>query len=244
MTYGRDRHAHTRCGLVFFANLLDILWVIWYNRLIIIKLLGDGLRQIMADYKIVRSGRKTLSIEIKQDMSVMIRAPYRASDADIARFAEKNSAWIEKHLALMRDRIRAKEDMPPLEPITKEQVRELADRAASCLPFRTAQLAQRVGVDYGRITVRSQTSRWGSCSSTGSLNFNCLLMLCPTQVVDYVIIHELCHRKHMNHSSAFWQEVHRHCPDYAECKRWLRENGGELIERMKAGKSNFYDKNA
>jgi len=89
-----------------------------------------------------------------------------------------------------------------------------------------------VGVDYGRITIRSQRTRWGSCSAKGNLNFNCLLMLCPEEVRDYVVIHELCHRKELNHSPKFWAEVEKVCPDHARQRKWLKENGGSLIARL------------
>ena len=89
-----------------------------------------------------------------------------------------------------------------------------------------------MGVDYGRITIRAQHTRWGSCSAQGNLNFNCLLMLTPDDVKAYVVVHELCHRKEMNHSARFWAEVERVLPGYRESRRWLRENGGALICRL------------
>ena len=67
----------------------------------------------------------------------------------------------------------------------------------------------------------------------GNLNFNCLLMLCPPEVLDYVVVHELCHRKHMNHSRAFWAEVERVLPDYQMRRNWLKEHGGALVERLR-----------
>ncbi len=89
-----------------------------------------------------------------------------------------------------------------------------------------------MGVSYGRITIRSQRTRWGSCSSKGNLNFNCLLLLCPEAVQDYVVVHELCHRKELNHSPKFWAEVERICPDYKTHRKWLKENGSSLIGRL------------
>ena len=72
----------------------------------------------------------------------------------------------------------------------------------------------------------------GSCSGAGNLNFNCLLMLAPPEVRDYGVVHELCHRKEMNHSARFWKEVENILPDYRQRRAWLKENGGRLIARM------------
>ena len=91
-----------------------------------------------------------------------------------------------------------------------------------------------MGVSYGRITVRHQKSRWGSCSSKNNLNFNCLMMLTPPDVRNYIIVHELCHLKQMNHSPAFWQEVERIMPGYRTAKQWLEEHGPALIRRLPA----------
>ena len=112
------------------------------------------------------------------------------------------------------------------------EVAELAEKAAEVLPEKVSRFAQQLGVSYGRITIRSQRTRWGSCSAKGNLNFNCLLMLCPEEVQDYVVIHELCHRKEMNHSTVFWAEVERHCPDYRVHRKWLKDNGASLISRL------------
>ncbi len=89
-------------------------------------------------------------------------------------------------------------------------------------------------VDYGRITIRCQKTRWGSCSTKGNLNFNCLLMLAPSDVRDYVIIHELAHRKHMNHSKDFWKEVEIMIPDYKEKRKWLNTYGEDIMRRVRA----------
>ena len=119
-----------------------------------------------------------------------------------------------------------------LEAFTQEELQVLAEKAVRVIPERVRYYAPIIGVDYGRITIRSQKTRWGSCSSKGNLNFNCLLMLTPLEVIDSVVVHELCHRKYMNHSKDFYAEVERVFPDYQKWNKWLKENGLSLIKRL------------
>lgn len=84
-----------------------------------------------------------------------------------------------------------------------------------------------------RITIRSQRTRWGSCSSKGNLNFNCLLVLFPPEVIDSIVVHELCHRKHMNHSPQFYAEIEKVFPEYKKWHKWLNDNGGLYMERLR-----------
>ena len=102
------------------------------------------------------------------------------------------------------------------------------------IPEKVKHYAALVGVAYGRITIRNQRTRWGSCSGKGNLNFNCLLVLFPDEVIDSVVVHELCHRKHMNHSSAFWKEVEAIMPDYKDKRKWLNTCGEDIMNRMRA----------
>ena len=119
-----------------------------------------------------------------------------------------------------------------IEPLSYAEIQELADKALEYIPGRVAYFSKQVGVNYGGITIRNQKTRWGSCSSKGNLNFNCLLMLTPPEVIDYVVVHELCHRKEMNHSKAFWDEVAKILPDYKKQVQWLKNEGGRIMRRQ------------
>lgn len=176
-------------------------------------------------YTLIRSNRKTIAIHITPWGEVEVRCPRRCSRRDVEAFVFSKEAWIHKHLTAIARR-------PQLPELTAEELRLLAKQAATALPERVRRFAAQIGVTYGRITIRSQKTRWGSCSAQGNLNFNCLLMRMPQEVQDYVVIHELCHRKHLNHSQEFWAEVERHCPDYRVLKKWLKENGAALIARL------------
>ena len=182
--------------------------------------------------EVIRSKRKTLAIEIRPDMRVVVRAPEKIPQNEIMKFVEEKQNWIKKHLVQMyvkAEEIKKQKKEPAL---TNADIEKLCQKALSVIPDKVKYYAEIMGVTYGRITIRNQKTRWGSCSSKGNLNFNCLLMLMPDKVLDYVVVHELCHLKQMNHSKKFWKEVERYMPDYKNYKKWLNENGGALIERM------------
>lgn len=179
-------------------------------------------------YEIIRSGRKTVAIQIK-DGQIIVRAPLHATLSEIDKVVIDNSAWIQKQLKKAQERDARHQGLVPL---SAEELQALADRALEVIPPRVKYYAEKIGVTYGRITIRNQRSRWGSCSSRGNLNFNCLLMLAPPQVLDSVIVHELCHRKQMNHSAQFYSEIERVFPEYRKWHDWLRQNGESLMWRM------------
>lgn len=181
---------------------------------------GDG-EEI--PYRLVRGDRKTIAIQIQPGGEVIVRAPRRMSASAIDQFVVSKRGWIEKHLPKQGE---------ILPRFSEEEIHVLAQQALNVIPKRVEHFATLVGVTYGNITIRNQHTRWGSCSSRGNLNFNCLLMLTPEKVMDYVVVHELCHRKEMNHSPKFWAEVEKILPDYRESRRWLRENGQTLIGRL------------
>ena len=106
------------------------------------------------------------------------------------------------------------------------------ESARKVLPERVEYWAEKIGVSYGRISIRLQSSRWGSCAQNGNLNFNCLLVLMPPEILDSVVVHERCHRKFMNHSKDFYAEINRVFPDYERCNKWLKENGGAFMKRI------------
>ena len=174
---------------------------------------------------LIRSRRRSVGIRIEDSGEITVRAPLRMPEREIRQVLESKRSWIEKTLAKISSR-------PQLPQLTVEEVNALADRALKEIPPRVAARARQMGVTYGRITIRNQKTRWGSCSAKGNLNFNCLLMLCPEDVLDYVIVHELCHRKELNHSPRFWAEVEKVLPDYKQPLKWLKTEGQSLIARI------------
>lgn len=190
-------------------------------------------RKSLLKPEIIRSSRKTLGLEVTSEGMIRIRAPYGVSEDVILRFLESKSAWIQKSLAKVRARQeKLKEEEAQYGKLTEAELKVLKMQAEEVFPARAAFYAGKMGISYGRITIRRQKTRWGSCSQSGNLNFNCLLMLAPPGVVDYVVVHELCHRIEMNHSLRFWKLVGEVYPDYDRWKRWLKENGGRLMRMV------------
>ena len=179
---------------------------------------------------LVRSSRKTLAVQIRADGTVIARAPRRMPKDRILCFLSEKASWIRMQQGRMQEREKMRQQARI--HLDAAQEKELRERAKSVLAQRTAYFARQIGVTYGRITVRDQKTRWGSCSQTGTLNFNFRLILAPLEVLDYVVVHELCHRRQMNHSTQFWQEVAQVLPDYRKRKAWLTENGWRLMGEL------------
>ena len=181
-------------------------------------------------YNITRSRRKSVTLSVNSDGSLEVKAPLFMKDSEIEKIINDKMGWIIKHqkkIAVQQAAIEAAGGT-----LSIAELRELADKAVKYIPERVRYYAPLVGVNYGRITIRAQRSRWGSCSQKGNLNFNCLLMLAPPEVLDSVVVHELCHRLEMNHSDRFYAEVLRVYPDYRKYHKWLKDHGNELMARL------------
>ena len=179
------------------------------------------------EYSLVRSRRKTLSLEITPE-GLIARAPLRMPKKEIDAFILSHADWIRKHELKLEKQQKAARSQGLL---TDEEIRRLKREAKRVIPERVAYYAPKIGVSYGRISIRAQKTKWGSCSAEGNLNFNYLLMLAPPEVLDSVVVHELCHRKEMNHSPRFYAEVLRVFPEYKKHYRWLKDNGNVLHQR-------------
>ena len=175
-------------------------------------------------YELIRSDRKTIAIQIKPDGSVVVRCPRRMKTEEVRLFVESKSDWITKHLKGRGPSAQEK--------LTEQEIARLREQTRCLVTQRVRHYAPLVGVTYNQITIRMQHTRWGSCSSKGNLNFNGLLALVPPEILDYVVVHELCHRKELNHSERFWNEVAKILPDHKERRKWLKENGHRLIARI------------
>lgn len=167
-------------------------------------------------YSIVRSSRKTMAVTVTRDGRVVVRCPLKVPDAAAKAFIRSHEEWIARHYMEAKERIARRVAYTP------EQIKRYREQAKSVLAARTAYWAERMGVTYGRIVIREQVTRWGSCSTAGNINYNWKLILVPEELLDYVVVHELAHRREMNHSRRFWDVVEHELPDYRRRRKALR----------------------
>ena len=179
------------------------------------------------EYLLYRSKRKTISVEISREAKIIVRAPLKMTVKDLEAFLNSKSEWINKHLLEVRKRI---EEAPA--PLSEDEKNKLKKRAKQFLSERVSYYAELMGVEYGSISIRAQKTRFGSCSTKKNLNFNLAIMLMPSHIVDYVIVHELAHLKEMNHSPRFWNEVGKIIPEYKKRRKWLSDNGVMYIQMI------------
>jgi predicted metal-dependent hydrolase len=229
-------------------------------------------------YEIVRSNRKTVAIQLREDGSIKVSAPFSVTKNQIDEIIEEKLSWIlkkqEELKRIQRERnvyrkfedgekisylgkeyilkiIKTEEDVRPKvvidnhymviyisEKFIGEDARGnirnvikkwLVERFRDIAAEKIKKYSILIGVNPTKITIREQKTRWGSCSSKGSINLNWKLVMAPMEVIDYVIVHELCHMIEMNHSKNYWKIVSSIMPDYKNHRKWLKENGHKLL---------------
>lgn len=170
----------------------------------------------MYEYKLIRSKRKTISLMIDDKCRIVVRAPMRMLQKDIDDMVERHTLWIDRHMPAARER------MNNSQKITPELIAELTERAKTEIPPRVKYFAKMMGVNPTGIKITSARKRFGSCSGKNSLCFSCLLMMYPSEAIDCVVVHELAHIKHHNHSAAFYEYIYEYMPNYREREKLLR----------------------
>lgn len=176
----------------------------------------------MIKYRLIYSNRKSIAINIDEKGRVLVKAPAGFPQQRIDEIVRQKEDWINRQK--IRQRVRRENQRT----FTEEEITDYRKKAEMILTERVHYYEPILGVKVNRIHIKDQKTRWGSCSSKKNVNLNWRLILAPQEVMDYVIIHELCHLIEMNHSRAFWELVESICPDYRERKQWLKENAGKL----------------
>lgn len=166
----------------------------------------------MMKYELIRSRRKTMSLEVTRDRRLVVRAPLQAKKEEIDAFVAKHEAWAQKHLATMP---------PPLPEPTAEEIAALKRRAAEILPGKVAHWSAVTDLKPTGLKITTARRRYGSCSGKNSLCFSCFLMRCPEEAIDLVVVHELCHIKEKNHGPGFYALLGHYLPDHRERKKLL-----------------------
>ena len=194
---------------------------------------GERMEIRVGDFKaeVLYSRRKTIGLTVYPDGRIVLRMPVGEPIESGCRFILEKQSWIRSKLQVGENRREGARAAGGY--LSDAELQRLADEASAGLWQRIQRFLPIVGVTIGRVTIRCQKTRWGRCSSAGNINLNCLLMLTPPKIRDYVVVHELCHRLEMNHSARFWKEVARVLPDYRESVAWLKRNGSAIIGRVR-----------
>jgi predicted metal-dependent hydrolase len=166
----------------------------------------------LPEFELKRSKRKTISLKITRDAKIVVSAPMYSKIDRIEAFVEKNLEWIESHMAR---RVRKNER----ECVSDEKKQELTELAKKVIPEKVEYYAKIMGVHPTGVKITRALSRYGSCSGKNSLCFSWRVMLYPERSIDYVVIHELSHIKHHDHSKSFWETVEKYMPDYREAEK-------------------------
>ena len=168
------------------------------------------------DYTVNYSKRKTVSLCVK-DGKLVVKAPIGTPKALIEKILDSHKSWIEKTVNKQKER------NEKFDSLTEENIDFLRRYAKTVLPAKTEYYAKIMGLKYGRITITSAKTRFGSCSSNGNISYSYRLMLYPDAAVDYVVVHELAHLVEMNHSPKFYTIIEKVLPDYKERRKLLKK---------------------
>jgi len=171
----------------------------------------------MIEYSITRSRRKSISVEVNSELEVIVRAPYLVPKSVIEKFVLSKEEWILRAKDKMREKAK---NSPNL--LTDEQIAKLREKAKTEIPERVEYYTQITGLKPLSVKITSAKTRFGSCSGKNSVCFSLFLMRYPSECIDYVVLHELCHIKHKNHSKQFYLMLEKYMPDYKLREKMLK----------------------
>jgi predicted metal-dependent hydrolase len=195
--------------------------------------------------QLIRSKRRTILLQIKSDGTFIVRAPLRTDINRINQFVKEKNNWIITKQSEIKKRFQELQEtilghttkneilflgesisFAPKKEMNKSQLISWYEESAwQYLSQRVDFFTKKFGLNYNRVKINSAKTRWGSCSSKGNINFSWRLIMAPKDVVDYVVIHEIAHLKHRNHSARFWNFVEEMMPQHENQRKWLRKHG-------------------
>lgn len=162
------------------------------------------------EYEVVRSARKTVGIQVSLGGKVTVRVPYKISEKEIERILQEKAHWINKAIAETSEQAKKQKEY------TEEEISLMRKRANEVLPMKVQYFSNLMGVKPTAVKINSAKKRYGSCSGKNSINFSLYLMDKDERFIDYVVVHELAHIKHHNHSKDFYAFIEKYLPDYKE----------------------------
>ncbi len=186
-------------------------------------------------YQVIRTERKTAAISVKRDLTVVLRLPLKFPEEKVEALVHRHQDWIAGAVARQREYNQVAQD----NNLSPHQIDQLKRRARGFLPERTAYYAYIMGVTPLGIKITSAQKRWGSCSSKNSLCFSYIVMLLPPRAIDYVVIHELAHITHKNHSKEFYSLIEKYLPDYRELQEQIKAFQNKGLPYLPEPEENF-----
>ncbi len=165
---------------------------------------------MLFDYTLVRSKRKSVAIQVDADCNITVRAPLRLSQKEIDKILLEKKTWLEKAVVSQREKKKN------IREYSDEEIKAMRKKAKEILPGKVEYYANIMQVEPASVKINSAKKRFGSCSGTNNLNFSLYLMDKDERFIDYVVVHELAHIKHHNHSKDFYKFIERFMPDYKE----------------------------
>lgn len=170
----------------------------------------------MINYTVIKSKRKTIAIQVKDNGEVIVRAPLFCSKKKIENFVVSKSDWIIKAFEKQRERARFNVEL------SESQIKKMKIDASGIINEKVRYYSRVMNVSPRNVKITSAKKRFGSCNSKGNLCFSYRLMLYPDEAIDYVVVHELAHLIELNHSKAFYYIVEKVLPDYKEREKLLK----------------------
>lgn len=167
------------------------------------------------EYKVIKSNRKTMTLSVNDNLEVIVKAPIFVSNSSIDDFVKRNALWINNAIYNKKKQLEKFD-------ISDDEIDALVKKAKAVIPSRVEHYSNLMKIIPTGIKITKAKKRFGSCNGKNSLCFSCYLMLYPNEAVDYVVVHELAHIKHHNHSKDFYSLISKYMPDYKDREKLLK----------------------